>query len=173
MDVVRRNILDLGGHIEIASKMGEGTQINIRLPLTLAILDGQLIRAAGQTFVMPLLSIIETIEIGSSHAATLPGAGRVCRFRGEYVPLINLTKRLRLAGESSGELAVIIERHGRVCGLVIDDVLGQQQVVIKALEDNYRSVPGIAGATIMSDGSVALILDPPSLTAPDKQSAVA
>ncbi|MFK8031504.1 MAG: chemotaxis protein CheA [Gammaproteobacteria bacterium] len=173
MDVVRRNIMELGGRVDINSQQNIGTTIRIRLPLTLAILDGQLIRTANQDFVIPLLSIIETIEIADSHATRLPGASDVCRFRGEYVPLIHLAKRLRLTGESTGSLVVILEAHGQLLGLVIDEVLGQQQVVIKALEDNYRAVPGVAGATIMSDGSVALILDPPSLTDADNLSAVA
>ncbi|MFK8053465.1 MAG: chemotaxis protein CheA [Woeseiaceae bacterium] len=164
MDVVRRNILDLGGRIEIKSVMGEGTTIRIRLPLTLAILEGQMIGSAGQVFVIPLLSIIETVEMTDSGATRLPGSGEVCRFRGEFIPLIYLSKRLRLRGKSSDELVVIVEVDGQLIGIAIDEVLGQQQVVIKALEDNYRTVPGIAGATIMSDGSVALIIDPPALS---------
>ncbi len=164
MDVVRRNIMDLGGRVDIASVTGEGTCITIALPLTLAILDGQLVRVGKQTMVMPLLSIVETVEVKTSEAAAIPGCDDVCWFRGEYVPLISLCDRLHLDEDSEGALAMIVDVHGARFGLRIDEVAGQQQVVIKALEDNYRSVPGVSGATIMSDGSVALILDPPSLT---------
>ncbi len=173
MDVVRRNIVDLGGRVEIASDLGKGTTVTIRLPLTLAILDGQLIRAGRQDFVVPLLNIIETLEVKNAHMTQLPGSGQVCRFRGVYVPLIDLANRLRLSHQESGRLVVILEVHGRSIGLLIDEVLGQQQVVVKALEDNYRSVPGIAGATIMSDGSVALIIDPSSLAPEEELSQVA
>ncbi|MFK7956020.1 MAG: chemotaxis protein CheA [Lysobacterales bacterium] len=173
MDVVRRNIVDLGGRVEIASTLGKGTTVTIRLPLTLAILDGQLIRAAGQDFVVPLLNIIETLEEDNAHVTRLPGSGEVCRFRGAYVPLIDLAQRLRLQGAATGKLVVILEIHGQSIGVLIDQVLGQQQVVVKALEDNYRSVPGIAGATIMSDGSVALIIDPSSLAPETELSQVA
>ncbi|MEM6638393.1 MAG: chemotaxis protein CheA [Pseudomonadota bacterium] len=164
MDVVRRNIVDLGGRVDITSQPGQGTCITIALPLTLAILDGQLVRVGRQTLVMPLLSIVETVEVSSSEAAAIPGCDDVCWFRGEYVPLIDLNERFRMGEESAGKLAMIVDVHGKRFGLLIDEVRGQQQVVIKALEDNYRSVPGISGATIMSDGSVALILDPPSLS---------
>ena len=164
MDVVRRNIVDLGGRVDISSVTGEGTTIMIALPLTLAILDGQLVRIGRQTMVMPLLSIVETVEVKTSEAAEIPGCDDVCWFRGEYVPLLSLSHRLKLGEESEGQLAMIVDVHGQRFGLRIDEVRGQQQVVIKALEDNFRSVPGISGATIMSDGSVALILDPPSLS---------
>ncbi|MEO1573442.1 MAG: chemotaxis protein CheA [Pseudomonadota bacterium] len=164
MDVVRRNIVDLGGRVDISSVTGEGTCITIALPLTLAILDGQLVRVGRQTMVMPLLSIVETVEVKTSEAAKIPGCDDVCWFRGEYVPLISLCDRLRLDEDSEGALAMIVDVHGQRFGLRIDEVRGQQQVVIKALEDNFRSVPGISGATIMSDGSVALILDPSSLS---------
>lgn len=160
MDVVRRNIVDLGGHVDIQSEQGHGTTVIIRLPLTLAILDGQLVSVCGNTFVVPLLSIVETIEMRHSNAARLPNGAEVFEFRDEYVPLINLASKLDIDSEHEGSLIVVIETHGHLTGLIIDQVLGQQQAVIKTLDDNYRSVPGIAGATIMSDGSVALILDP-------------
>lgn len=166
MDVVRRNIADLNGQVEISSTPGKGTSISIRLPLTLAILDGQVVRVANQEFILPILAIVETIEIEHAAVATVPDTGEVCRFRGEYLPVIRLRKLLELPGDADeGKLVVIVESHGKLIGVVIDDVIGQQQVVIKTLEQNYKAVPGFAGATIMSDGSVALILDPPSFAA--------
>lgn len=163
MDVVRRNIANLNGQVEIESTPGKGTSISIRLPLTLAILDGQVVRVANQEFILPILAIVETIEIEHAAVATVPDTGEVCRFRGEYLPVIRLRKLLEMPGDpDDGKLVVIVESHGKLIGVVIDDVIGQQQVVIKTLEQNYKAVPGFAGATIMSDGSVALILDPPS-----------
>ncbi len=166
MDVVRRNIADLNGQVDITSVPGQGTSISIRLPLTLAILDGQVVRVADQEFILPILAIVETIEIEHAGVATVPDSGEVCRFRGEFLPVIRLRKLLEMDGDTDeGKLVVIVESHGKLIGIVIDDVIGQQQVVIKTLEQNYKAVPGFAGATIMSDGSVALILDPPSFAA--------
>lgn len=164
MDVVRRNINDLGGRVSIKSISGEGTTVKIRLPLTLAILDGQLIRIGPQMYVIPILSIIETVEAKNAAISVIPGQGEVCRFRGEYISLIRLRDRLQLQDSpGTSELVIIVDIHGTRAGLAIDAVVGQQQVVIKGLEDNYKAIAGVAGATIMSDGSVALILDPPSL----------
>lgn len=165
MDVVRRNIQELGGHVELSSEQGKGTTVTIRLPLTLAILDGQLIACADEAFVIPLSCIIETVELAKCEVSELPGTGRVFNFREQYLPLISLRNRFALESSSKSGLVVVIDSHGQIFGLVIDEVLGQQQVVIKSLEDNYRSVPGIAGATIMSDGSVALIIDPQAILA--------
>ena len=165
MDVVRRNITDLGGRVKLSSTFGEGTKVEIRLPLTLAILDGQLIRVHNQVYVIPILSIIETIEIKNAHLHDIVRNGEVCKFRGEYLPLIRLRESLMLSDQvDEGELIVIVDVHGQRIGLLIDEVLGQQQVVIKALEDNYKAVPGVSGATIMSDGTVALIIDPQTLS---------
>lgn len=163
MDVVRRNILDLGGQVDLHSVLGSGTCVTIQLPLTLAILDGQLISSSGEVFVIPLASIIETLEVSVCNISSLPRSGAVFEFRDQYLPLIYLKSELDLPGEGSEALIVVIESNGRLFGIAIDQVLGQQQIVIKALEDNYQAVGGIAGATIMSDGSVALILDPAAL----------
>jgi len=164
MDVVRRNIMDLGGRVHVHSKFGEGTRILINLPLSLAILDGQLVDVAGQTYVIPVLSIIETLELAQTKTAEVPGTGDICMFRGEYIQMLRVAEHFRLPEPGCGRLVVVIDTHGKRVGLVIDDVLGQQQVVIKPLDRNYRSVKGLAGATIMSDGSVALILDPANFT---------
>ncbi|MGH1357336.1 MAG: chemotaxis protein CheA [Burkholderiaceae bacterium] len=171
MDVVRRNINDLGGRVNLESKRGQGTKVIIRLPLTLAILDGQLVGVGGQMFVIPILSIIETVEAENAAISVIPGQGEVCRFRGEYITLIRLRDRLSLNdAPGTSKLVIIVDIHGMRAGLAIDAVLGQQQVVIKVLEDNYKAIAGVAGATIMSDGSVALILDPQSLVLNQVQS---
>ncbi|MFK8079976.1 MAG: chemotaxis protein CheA [Granulosicoccus sp.] len=166
MDVVRRNILDLGGRVHVYSEFGVGTRIEINLPLSLAILDGQLVRVADQVYIIPILSIIETLELEQTERSDVPGTGEICRFRGEYLHMLRVADHFRLKAPSEGKLVVVIDTHGKRIGLVIDDVLGQQQVVIKPLDKNYKSVKGLAGATIMSDGSVALILDPANISEP-------
>ena len=163
MDVVRRNILDLGGRVHVYSEFGVGTRIEINLPLSLAILDGQLVRVAGQVYIIPILSIIETITLDKNERSNVPGTGEICRFRGEYLQMLRVAEHFQLREPSTGQLVVVVDTHGKRMGLVIDEVLGQQQVVIKPLDKNYKSVKGLAGATIMSDGSVALILDPANI----------
>lgn len=167
MDVVRRNIMDLGGRVHVYSEFGVGTRIEINLPLSLAILDGQLVRVGDQVYVIPILSIIETLELAQTERSDVPGSGEICRFRGEYLDMIRVADHFQLTEPSSGRLVVVIDTHGKRIGLVIDDVIGQQQVVIKPLDKNYKSVKGLAGATIMSDGSVALILDPANISEPE------
>jgi two-component system chemotaxis sensor kinase CheA len=169
MDVVRRNILDLGGRVHVHSEFGNGTRIEINLPLSLAILDGQLVRIAGQVYVIPLLSMIETLEVGKTECAEVPGAGEIFKFRGEYLTMIRTSKYFSFPDTGPGNLIVVVNTHGKRVGLVIDDVLGQQQVVIKPLDKNYRNIDGISGATIMNDGSVALILDPANFNEPALQ----
>lgn len=165
LDVVRRNIVDLGGRVEVSSTAGEGTLISIRLPLTLAILDGQLIKVGSQRFVMPTLNIIETIELEQAQVSEVPGQGEVCRFRDQYVKTLRLRDVFEIGGDrEQDQLLLVVDVHNEAIGLIITGVLGQQQVVIKNLDENYRVVPGFTGATIMSDGSVALIIDPLSLT---------
>lgn len=167
MDVVRRNILDLGGRVHVYSEFGVGTRIEINLPLSLAILDGQLVRVAGQVYIIPILSIIETITLEQTERSNVPGTGEICRFRGEYLQMLRVAEHFELREPSTGQLVVVVDTHGKRMGLVIDEVLGQQQVVIKPLDKNYKSVKGLAGATIMSDGSVALILDPANIGEPE------
>jgi two-component system chemotaxis sensor kinase CheA len=167
MDVVRRNINELGGCVEIESTRGRGSAITIRLPLTLAILDGQTVKVGGETYVVPLTSIVESIQVRRDMVNLVAGRGETFRLRGEYLPVIRLHETLgvpdpRVTALTDG-LLVVVEGDGRRCGLLVDDLIGQQQVVIKSLESNYRRVDGIAGATIMGDGSVALILDVPGL----------
>lgn len=163
MDVVRRNIKSLGGRIEVASNQGKGSMFRIHLPLTLAILDGQLIRVAGETYIVPLVSIVESLQIKIDDVSMVSGGVAIYQLRDEHVPLVPLAKLLGSdAGNANAShlLLVVIEVDGQKMGLLVDDLLAQQQVVIKSLESNYRRVEGFSGATILGDGSVALIIDP-------------
>jgi two-component system chemotaxis sensor kinase CheA len=166
MDVVRRNINDLGGHVQISSKEGLGSTIRIRLPLTLAILDGQLVRVGKEIYVISLLAIVETIQVARERLNTLVGRTEVFRLRDEYLPVVKLCDQFGVEPDSrSAEdgLLVVLEADGKRVGVLVDDLLAQQQVVIKSLESNFKSVAGIAGATILGDGTVALIIDAPGL----------
>jgi two-component system, chemotaxis family, sensor kinase CheA len=162
MDVVRRNISDLGGHVQIFSEERRGSTIRIRLPLTLAILDGQLVRVGKEIYVISLLAITETIQISADRLNVLAGQTEVFRLRDEYLPVIKLGEQFGIESDNkvaAGGLLVIVEADDRRIGVLVDDLLAQQQVVVKSLESNYKSVLGIAGATILGDGTVALIID--------------
>ncbi len=162
MDVVRRNVESLQGSVSIRSEIGKGSLITVRLPLTLAILDGLLIRLEEEVYVLPLLSVVESICIQPKEIQRVVGAGEVVLLRGEVVPVIRLNQVLSLKSSQMDELSgllVIVEDQGRRFALVVDELLGQQQVVIKNLETNFQKVPGVAGATILGNGRVALILD--------------
>jgi two-component system, chemotaxis family, sensor kinase CheA len=164
MDVVRRNINDLGGHVQISSTQGLGSTIRIRLPLTLAILDGQLVRVGKEVYVISLLAIVETIQVGRERVNTLAGRTEVFRLRDEYLPVIKLCDQFGVEPDSrcaTDGLLVVVEADGKRAGVLVDDLLAQQQVVIKSLESNFKPVSGIAGATILGDGTVALIIDVP------------
>ncbi|HHK3969080.1 TPA: chemotaxis protein CheA [Pseudomonas aeruginosa] len=163
MDVVKRNIGAMGGRIDIDSAPGMGTRIGIRLPLTLAILDGLIVAVEAVNYVIPLTYIVESLQARSDDVRGLGGEDNaMIRVRGEYLPLFSLHELLRIGGEAPPPeqgIVVILESEGRSFALQVDELVGQQQVVIKSLEQNFRRVEGIAGATIMGDGSVALILD--------------
>ena len=162
MDVVRRNVEALQGSVSVKSVEGKGSTITVRLPLTLAILDGLLVRLSNEVFVIPLLSVIESICIKPNEIKRIVGVGEVITLRGEVVPVLRLHRLLNIdATGANGDqgLIVIVEDQGRRLALKVDELLGQQQVVIKNLETNFRKVPGVAGATILGDGRVALILD--------------
>jgi two-component system chemotaxis sensor kinase CheA len=166
MDVVRRNINDLGGHVQIFSQQGVGSTIRIRLPLTLAILDGQLVRVGKEVFIISLLAILETIQIDPKRVSKLAGLTSLYHLRDEYLPIIKLSDQFGVEPDdrdSEDGLLVIVEGDGKRVGLLVDDLLAQQQVVIKSLETNYNAVAEIAGATILGDGTVALIVDVPDL----------
>ena len=166
MDVVRRNIQDLGGQVTIHSQEGRGSTIRIRLPLTLAILDGQLVRVAEETYVVSLVAIVETIQVKRERVSTVAGRTELFRLRDHYIPIIRLHDLFglqcqRRAGDEG--LLVVVEADGHRYGVLVDDLGAQQQVVIKSLDTNFRPVPGLAGATILGDGTVALIIDVPGL----------
>jgi two-component system chemotaxis sensor kinase CheA len=166
MDVVRRNINDLGGHVQIFSQEGHGSTIRIRLPLTLAILDGQLVRVGKETYIFSLLAIVETIQVKRDRLNTVAGRTEVFRLRGEYLPVLKLYEQFGAEPDSRNVedgLLVVVEAEGSRVGVLVDDLLAQQQVVIKSLESNFKAVPGLAGATILGDGTVAFIIDVPGL----------
>ena len=166
MDVVRRNINDLGGYVQISSKEGRGSTIRIRLPLTLAILDGQLVRVGKEVYIISLLAIVETIQVSRDRVNTLAGRTEVFRLRDEYLPVVKLCDQFGVEPDSrraEDGLLVVVEADGTRVGVLVDDLLAQQQVVIKSLESNFKPVTGIAGATILGDGAVALIIDVPDL----------
>ncbi len=162
MDVVRRNVESLQGSVSVKSVEGKGSTMTVRLPLTLAILDGLLVRLSDEVFVIPLLSVIESISVRAKEIHQIVGVGEVISLRGEIVPLLRLHDLLNIRPREEGDehgLLVIVEDQGRRLALRVDDLIGQQQVVIKNLETNFRKVPGVSGATILGDGHVALILD--------------
>jgi two-component system, chemotaxis family, sensor kinase CheA len=162
MDVVRRNINELNGTIEVKSTRGKGSTFVIRLPLTLAILDGQLVQVRDQTYIFPLVSIVESIQLQKQTLNNITGSQPVMKLRDEYIPIVRLDQifDLRSLHETVDDpMLVVVEGDNEKIGIVVDDLLGQQQVVIKSLEANYQKVPGVSGATILGDGTVALIID--------------
>ena len=162
MDVVRRNIRGLGGSVDVKTTVGEGSVFTIRLPLTLAILDGQLCSVGSQTYVFPLVSIIESIQVDKALVKGIAGETELYKLRDSYIPVIRLHKKLGVNDaqeDLSDGLLVVVEDGGQRAGIFVDDLLGQQQVVIKSLDSNFMKIEGIAGATILGDGTVSLILD--------------
>ncbi|WP_020407301.1 chemotaxis protein CheA [Hahella ganghwensis] len=164
MDVVKRNVQSLGGSIHVESSLGQGTRFVIRLPLTLAIMDGQLVNIAEEVYVIPLVSIIESLQPHPEMVHNVTGTGEAIKLRGQYLPVLRLSEALDApVGHEEKALengiVVIVEHENKRFGLFVDDLSSQQQIVIKSLEDNYHSVQGVSGATILGDGRVALILD--------------
>jgi len=160
MDVVRRNILSLGGSVELSSEAGAGSCVSVRLPLTLAIMDGMSVMAGGELYLLPLSSVVESFQPSDAAIKTVAGDARVVKVREEYLPVVSLSQVLSLPPAQDAILMhVVIEGDGRRIALEVDQLVGQQQVVVKNLEVNYRKVPGVSGATILGDGRVALILD--------------
>nr|WP_298120027.1 chemotaxis protein CheA [uncultured Pseudoxanthomonas sp.] len=160
MDVVRRNIQALGGEVQLESASGSGTRVVIRLPLTLAILDGMGVSVGEETLILPLGYVLEALQPQAEDVRTVAGDGRVLRVRGEYLPIVSLNDYY-CYGQSDAEdpLVVVVEADGQKLALEVDELIGQQQVVVKNIENNYRRIDGISGATILGDGRVALIVD--------------
>lgn len=176
MDVVKRNIQEMGGHVEIASKQGKGTTIRILLPLTLAILDGMSVRVADEVFILPLNAVMESLQPLADDLHPLAGGERVLEVRGEYLPLVELWNVFDVQGaktEATQGIVVILQSAGKRYALLVDQLIGQHQVVVKNLESNYRKVPGISAATILGDGSVALIVDVSALQSLNREKRVA
>ncbi len=166
MDVVKRNITAMGGVVDIRSARGFGTTITISLPLTLAILDGMSIKLGEEIYILPLGYVVESLQPAPDDVKEVNGKGKVIKVRGEYLQLVALHKKFALEPkflEPSDGIVVIVEVDGKKAALFVDDLVGQQQVVVKNIESNYKKVPGISGATILGDGGVALILDVPAL----------
>ncbi len=167
MDVVRRNILSLGGTAEIESAEGFGTCVRVRLPLTLAIMDGMSIGVGDETYILPLSSVVESFQIEAGMIQTVGSSGRVVKVREEYMPVVALEEVFSVPPPSDPvygpKILVVVEAEGRRLAAIVDELLGQHQVVVKNLEANYRRVSNISGATILGDGRVALIIDVGSL----------
>ncbi|MEV8472619.1 chemotaxis protein CheA [Ralstonia sp. UNC404CL21Col] len=162
MDVVKQNIQSMGGYVEIQSQKGKGTTIRIVLPLTLAILDGMSVKTGDEVFILPLSCVAESLQPRPEDIKAVPGGGRLLKVRNEYLTLVPMYERFRITPslpDPSEGIVVILDSEGKKIALQVDELVGQQQVVVKNLETNYRRVPGISGATILGDGSVALIVD--------------
>lgn len=166
MDVVRKNINDLGGHVQIRSEEGKGSTLTIKLPLTLAILEGQLVRIGTEIYVVPLTSIVESLQVERARVNAIAQRAELYKLRDEFISIIRLAQAFHIHEHShaldQGQL-VVVEADNRRVGLAVDEMLGQQQVVIKSLERNFCQIRGLSGATILGDGRVALILDVPGL----------
>lgn len=166
MDVVKKNITSLGGTVEIDSAEGYGMRVAVRLPLTLAIMDGMSVGVGEEVYILPLSSVVESFQVSTEMIKTVGGSGRVVEVRDEYMPVIELERVFnvpRFDWEHNSGIMVVVEAESGRVALLVDELLGQQQVVVKNLETNYRKVNDVSGATIMGDGRVALILDVGSL----------
>ncbi|QCR10299.1 chemotaxis protein CheA [Brenneria rubrifaciens] len=175
MDVVKRNIQEMGGHVEIHFQAGKGTTIRILLPLTLAILDGMSVKVSNEVFILPLNAVMESLQPQAEDLYPLAGGERVLQVRGEYLPLVELYHIFDVDGaktEATQGIVVILQSAGRRYALLVDQLIGQHQVVVKNLESNYRKVPGVSAATILGDGSVALIVDVSALPALNREKRV-
>lgn len=162
MDVVSRNIRSLGGGVDIRTEEGKGSTIIVRLPLTLAIIDGQSVRVGVDTYILPLVSIIESIQVKADLVSYVTGKGETLSWRGEYIPILRLHKVFGVTADVtdiSAGLLVVVEGEGKRAAIFVDELLAQQQVVVKTIETNFVKVEGVSGATILGDGTVALILD--------------
>ena len=168
MDVVRRSLHALGGRVDVKSIAGVGTRFTVRLPLTLAILDGMSVRVGSETYILPLGHVVESLQVSADMIHSLSGEPRLIRLRGRYLPVVALHREFGVADGGSDWCAgimVVVEVDGNPVAVFVDELLGQHQVVIKSLETNFRRVKGFSGATILGDGRVAMIVDLPALVA--------
>ncbi|MBN2317362.1 MAG: chemotaxis protein CheW, partial [Sedimentisphaerales bacterium] len=166
MDVVRKNIESLRGRIDINSSIGVGTAFTIRLPLTLAIIDGQVIKVGKERFIIPISSIVQSFRPEAHQVSTVQGKSDVVMFRDQLLPLVKLHELFTISSsvqDATKALLVVVEENDTRCCVLVDELLGQQQVVIKSLGEGFGSVKGISGGAIMGDGKVSLILDVPGL----------
>ncbi|MGB3836085.1 chemotaxis protein CheA [Castellaniella sp.] len=162
MDVVRRNIQSMGGHVQLSSRKGQGTTTRIVLPLTLAILDGMSVKVGEETFILPLSHVTESMQASEEQIHRISDTEQMLHVRGEYLPVVALHETFNVANAETDltkAIAVILQAEDQRFALMVDHLIGQHQVVVKNLETNYRKVPGISAATILGDGSVALIVD--------------
>jgi two-component system chemotaxis sensor kinase CheA len=166
MDVVKKNIAALNGSVEIESSEGFGMRVSVRLPLTLAIMDGMSVGVGDEVYILPLSAVVESFQVKGDALSTVGQGSQLVKVRDEYMPVIELEKVFqvpRYNRENDSDIMVVIEAEGSRVALLVDELLGQQQVVVKNLEANYRKVPNVSGATILGDGKVALILDTSAL----------
>jgi two-component system chemotaxis sensor kinase CheA len=165
MDVVRRNVRELGGHVAVSSEAGNGMRTVVRLPLTLAIMDGMELAVGNEVYIAPLSAIVESLRPAPGDLKSIANESRVLNLRGEIMPVLSLAKALGTehACKEGEEVLVVVENGGRRAALAADALLGQQQIVVKNLEGNFGKVSGVAGATILGNGAVSLILDIPEL----------
>jgi len=162
MDVVRSNVEALGGRIEIISTPGKGTAFTMILPLTLAILDGMVVRLAGQRYVLPLSNVVETVQPEPGQLRPVANSSEVIAMRGTFVPVRRLSELFHLAPserEAEDSVVIIVETDAGNVGLMVDTIEDRREVVIKSLDQNLYPIRGLGGATILGDGSIALILD--------------
>ncbi len=173
MDVVKKNISSLGGTVDIDTSEGYGMSVKVRLPLTLAIMDGMSVRVGDEVYILPLASVVESFQVKAGDINTVAQGGQLVKVREEYMPVIEIDRIFQVPrnGDNNGanSLMVVVESDGSRVALMVDELLGQQQVVIKNLESNYKKVPNISGATILGDGRVALILDTSGLVRRNRQ----
>jgi two-component system chemotaxis sensor kinase CheA len=166
LDVVKKNIAALNGSVEVDSSEGYGMRVAVRLPLTLAIMDGMSVGVGDEVYILPLSSVVESFQVNNDDVNTVAQGSRLVKVRDEYMPVIAMEKILQIprdSSEKSSNIMVVVESDGSRIALLVDELLGQHQVVVKNLESNYRKVPNVSGATILGDGKVALILDTSSM----------
>jgi two-component system chemotaxis sensor kinase CheA len=166
MDVVRRNITSLGGSVTVSSTRGEGTTITLQVPLTLAVLDGMIVSVGDEQYIVPLEFVAEAFKPGPDDIRTIVNQASLVAVRGEHLPIVRLEDVVQLprSGAAPEPLCLVVEVDNRRAALLVDTLIGQQQLVVKSLESNLHAVPGVAGATILGDGRVALILDVTAIT---------